>query len=205
MGREEMPFPRALRLSETDCPIHDLNSSCDVTPSRPPHVTSTFRTIPLLSQWSTSGSERGNAYFLPLQEYNRGNRRKKRTNTNNMLGVNSRAEREFCNTLCMCRLTLVWILANFYKATGMQTHLPSQWLDPHVMLTRLSATVSGVDCPCPCPVAKSCELLCPTNSLFASPSTSGHGEISSPKPFVWFRAKTDKGIVCLAGHLHSVT
>ena len=119
-----------------------------------------------------------------------------------MLGVNSRAERELCNTLCMCRLTLVWILANFYKATGMQTHLPSLWLDPHVMLTRLSATVSGVDRLCPCPVANS---HFETNSLIASPSTSGHGEISSPKPFVWFRAKTDKGIVCLAGHLHSVT
>ena len=25
------------------------------------------------------------------------------------------------------------------------------------------------------------------------------------KPFVWFRAKTDKGIVCLAGHPYSVT
>ena len=25
------------------------------------------------------------------------------------------------------------------------------------------------------------------------------------KPFVWFRAKTDKGIICLAGHLYSVT
>ena len=25
------------------------------------------------------------------------------------------------------------------------------------------------------------------------------------KPFVWFRAKTDKGIVCLAGRLYSVT
>ena len=72
---------------------------------------------------------------------------------NNMLGVNSRAERKFCNTLCMCRLTLVWILAKFYKATGMQTHLPSLWLDPHVMLTRLFATVSGVDRLCPCPVA----------------------------------------------------
>ena len=33
-------------------------------------------------------------------------------------------------------------------------------------------------------------------------STSGHAEISSPKPFVWFRAK---GIVCLADLLHSVT
>ena len=92
---------------------------------------------------------------------------KQRTNEQT-LGVNSSAEREFCNTLCMCRLTLVWILANFYKATGMQTHLPSLWLGPHVMLTRLSATVSGVDCPCPCPVANCFELLCPTNSLLAS-------------------------------------
>ena len=129
----------------------------------------------------------------------------KRTNTNNMLGVNSTAEREFCNTLCMCRLTLVWILANFYKATGMLTHLPSLWLDPRVMLTRLSATVSGVDCLCPCPVANSnFELLFPT--LFSCPvTTSGPGKNLSPKPFVWFHAKTDKGVVCLAGHLHSVT
>ena len=43
-------------------------------------------------------------------------------------------------------------------------------------------------------------------TLFLRPvTTSGHAEISIPKPFVWFRAKTDKGIVCLAGHLHSVT
>ena len=35
--------------------------------------------------------------------------------------------------------------------------------------------------------------------------TSGHVEISCPKPFVCFRAKTDKGIVCLADHLQSVT
>ena len=82
-----------------------------------------------------------------------GEKEEQTNKTNNMLGVNSRAERKFCNTLCMCRLTLVWILAKFYKATGMQTHLPSLWLDPHVMLTRLFATVSGVDRLCPCPVA----------------------------------------------------
>ena len=35
---------------------------------------------------------------LPLQEYNRRNRRKERTNEQT-LGVNSRAERELCNTL----------------------------------------------------------------------------------------------------------
>ena len=33
------------------------------------------------------------------------------------------------------------------------TRSSSLSLDPHLMLTRLSAPVSGVDCPCPCPVA----------------------------------------------------
>ena len=30
-------------------------------------------------------------------------------------------------------------------------------------------------------------------------------QLPKSQPFVWFRAKTDKGIVCLADHLHSVT
>ena len=74
------------------------------------------------------------------------------------------------------------------------------------MLTRLSAAVSGVDCLCPCPVANC--LSAPLSNQLSSRvplTTSGHTEISSPKPFVCFRAKTDKGIVCLADHLHSVT
>ena len=40
----------------------------------------------------------------------------------------------------------------------MPTHLDSIFFTvagPHLMLTRLSAPVSGVDCPCPCPVANS--------------------------------------------------
>ena len=35
------------------------------------------------------------------------NKTNKQTRT--MLGVNSRAEGELCNTLCMCRLTLAWV------------------------------------------------------------------------------------------------
>ena len=66
---------------------------------------------------------------------------------------------------------------------------------------------SGVRCRLPLSVVPrqlpTSQSVCLTLSL-ASPSTSGHGEILSPKPFVWFRAKTDKGIVCLVGHLHSV-
>ena len=123
-----------------------------------------------------------------------------------MLGVNSSAEGELCNTLCMCRLTLVWILAKLPQSYWNADSIFFHWSGPYLLPTGLTAPVSGADCLCPwshanCPF----QLLFPTNSLLDSPSTSGHGEISSPKPFVWFRAKTDKGIVCLAGHLHSVT
>ena len=105
------------------------------------------------------------------------------------------------------RLTLAWVTSEkFYKATGMLTHLDSIFFTvagSHLMLTRLSAPVSTA------PVRVS--SLTPVSSfvqptLFSRPvTTSDHAEISSPKPFVWFRTKTDKGIVCLAGHLHSVT
>ena len=79
------------------------------------------------------------------------------------------------------------------------------WSGPSLMPTRHSAPVSDVDWSLASPFANSnFELLCPT--LFSRPlTTSGHVEIAGPKPFVWFRAITDKGIVCLAGHLHSVT
>ena len=142
---------------------------------------------------------------LPLHQI-QPREREEKEQTEQTLGVNSSAKGELCNTLCMYRLTLAWVTSE----------TSTKQLECRLILTRSSLTGldpispdwshrSSVDCPCPCPVANSCELLCPTNSLPASPSTSGHVEISSPKPFVWFRAKTDKGIVCLAGHLHSVT
>ena len=89
----------------------------------------------------------------------------------------------------------------------MPTHLDSiffHWSGPSLirLASLLRCPVSTASLRRPSPTAL--ELLCLT--LFSRPvTTSGHGEISSPKPFVWFRAKTDKGIVCLAGHLHSVT
>ena len=95
---------------------------------------------------------------------------------------------ENSTTLLECRLIL----------TGPPSLL---WTPSH--LTGLSAPVSTGHSRHPSPTAF-LELLFPTlwpafSSYFRSP------EISSPKPFVWFRAKTDKGIVCLADHLHSVT
>ena len=126
--------------------------------------------------------------------------------TNNMLGVNSRAKRGVMQHYIsdsIYDLTLAWITSE-----NSTKQLECRYLDsiffagPYLMLPRLSARVSTVDRLCPYPVANS---HFEPNSFLASPSTSSHGEISSPKPFVWFRAKTGKGIVCLAGHLHSVT
>ena len=76
-------------------------------------------------------------------------------------------------------------------------------LDP--LSCRLVSLLSGADWSLASPFAN------PSSSFFVQLShrrslpTSGHAEISSPKPFVWFRAKTDKGTVCLADHLLSVT
>ena len=146
-------------------------------------------------------------------KYNRGNRRKKnkRTKRTICLGL-TQEQKESYATLCIpnsiYRLTLAWVNSeNSTKQLECRlilTRSSSLSLDPIScsLVSLLRCLVSGVDCPCPCPVAN-CHFE--PNSLLASPSTSGHGEISSPKPFVWFRAKTDKGIVCLVGHLHSVT
>ena len=112
--------------------------------------------------------------------------------------------------MCICRLTLGWISSEIsIKLLGMPTHLD-----------RSSFTTAGLSlmptghfcCPLstpsatlrrPSPTAFS-EFLFPTPTGVPLP-TSGRSEISSTKPFVCFRAKTDKGIICLADHLHSVT
>ena len=77
---------------------------------------------------------------LLLQEYNQGSGRKENKRTKR-LGL-TQVQKESYVTLYMCRLTLVWTLANFHKATGMPTHLDSiffHWSGPSLMPTRLSA------------------------------------------------------------------
>ena len=124
------------------------------------------------------------------------------------LGVNSSAERELCNTafpVYICRLTLAWI------SSETSTKLLECRLDLLSLVWTLSHAdsplCSGVQCRLPCPSSVNCPLLSPFVSLsdWRTFTSSGHVEIAGPKPFVWFRAKTDKGIVCLADHLHSVT
>ena len=136
----------------------------------------------------------------------------KRTNEQNeqYARVNSSARRELCNTafpVCMYRLTLAWILAKILQRYKECQPILIGLLSLVLDLTHADSSLcSGVDWSLASPFAN-CQLLSPFVSLsdWCSLPTSGHAEISSPKPFVWFRAKTDKGIVCLADHLHSVT
>ena len=115
----------------------------------------------------------GNAHFLPLQEYDRGNNRTNRTNeqTQTMLGVNSREEGELCNTLCMCRLTLAWVTSETSTNQLECRHLDSIFF--HSSGPHLLPLVSPLRCPVStAPVRGStptaCQLLSPTNSLLAS-------------------------------------
>ena len=131
---------------------------------------------------------------------------------NKRLGVNSKCKTMSYVTLCIpvsiYRLTLAWISSKT-STKQLECRLILTWssslsLDPIscwlASLLRCPVSTASVRGPSPTPL----ELLFPT--LFSHPvTTSGHGEISSPKPFVWFCTKTDKGIVCLAGHQHSVT
>ena len=120
----------------------------------------------------------------------------------------TQVQKESYVTLRMCRLTLVWTLA---KLPQSYWNADSSWLD----LLSLVWTLSHVDSSLCCPVSNGYSRHPSPTPHFSVPfcllsdrhplTTSGHVEIAGPKPFVWFRAKTDKGIVCLADHLHSVT
>ena len=136
---------------------------------------------------------------LPLQEI-QSREWEKKEQTNNMLGL-TQVQKGSYVTLFMCRLTLAWVSSE--NSTTL--------LECRLILTRLPSLfirlVSLLRCrlACPSSVANSfLELLCLTLWL-AFPSYFRSSEILGPKPFVWFRVKTDKGIVCLADHLHSVT
>ena len=84
---------------------------------------------------------------LPTLEYDRGRQEKtnRRTNTNK-LGV-TKSRGRYCNTICMCGLSLAWVTS---ENSTMLLESDSSWLTlagPYPMLPRLSASVSGLDSP----------------------------------------------------------
>ena len=117
-------------------------------------------------------------------------------------------------------LTLAWITSeNSTKQLECQ-HLDSIFFaGPYLLLlcpesTAFLRVVSPTACQLLCPVSTAPvrgstptavrSFLQPT--LFRVPlPLPDTARFQVQKPFAWFRAKTDKGIVCLAGHLYSVT
>ena len=101
------------------------------------------------------------------------------------------------------------VFAKFPQATK---NADSSWLVfPHCYWTlshadwSLLCPVSTANCHSASPVAN-CLLWVPSsNSLSNSLTHFRSRRRSRAQAFVWFRAKTDKGIVCLADHPHSVT
>ena len=106
----------------------------------------------------------------------------------------------------MCRLTLAWVTSENSTKQLECRHLltRSSSLDP-IFSAGLTAPVR---CWLPLSVVPRqlpvSSFLQPT--LFRVPlPLPDTARFQVQKSFVWFRAKTDKGIVCLAGHLYSVT
>ena len=103
----------------------------------------------------------------------------------------------------------VYFLRHFYKATG---NANSSWLAfPHCFSTLSHANwslllyVVNSNCHSASPFAN-CLLWVPSSkSLSHSLTHFRSRRRSRAQPFVCFRAKTDKGIDCLADHPHSVT
>ena len=155
--------------------------------------------------------------------------KKNKEQTNNMgLGQLKVQEGEFCNTTFPVYISTnagVYFSRNFYQLQGMPTHLwPSSsllivvdsGLRTHlVCLPHCPWTLSHPTGPFCCPLSTAPQrhpsptsfsrFLLPTAFSGVPLTTSGRVEDLDSKPFVLFRAKTDKGIVCLVDHPHSVT
>ena len=128
-----------------------------------------------------------------------------------MLGVNSeqKVSMQHYNSDSIYGLTLAWITSENSTKQLECRHLDLIFFaGPYLLCYCLTAPVSGVRCRLPLSVVP--------RQLFSAPfSNQPSSRVPLPLPatlrfqvqkhFVWFRAKTDKGIVCLAGHLYSVT
>ena len=106
-----------------------------------PQLYQPLLTIPLLyGRWSTSGSDRGNAHFFTATSNTiEGTGEKK----NKRLGI-TQVQKESYVTLCMCRLTLVWILA---KLPQRYWNADSSLLDLLSLVWTLSHADSSLCCP----------------------------------------------------------
>ena len=130
----------------------------------------------------------------------------KKEQTNNMLGLTQVQKGSFI-TLCICRLTLAWISSETStKLLGIPTY--PDWSSSLLWTSSHPTGLSAVPCRLPSCITF-CQLLLRvplSNPLLAFPyplPVTPRSRVQNP--LSGFAPKPDKGIVCLADHLHSVT
>ena len=189
-----------------------------------PEYINFLKPILFMARDSSSGFRQGYHTFLyGHKKYNRGSERKRTNERTIWTSVSSKRKKGSfvtLHSLCICRLTLACILretfTSYLECQLMFDRLPHcLWTLSHADMSPLLSVVDCLsaslfaNCPLWVPLPTH-PLWVPLPTLLVSlgphfPLTSGLvGDLES-KPFVWFRAKTDKGIVCLANYPHSVT
>ena len=178
----------------------ELNWCVSVTYALTPHTAFILfsNLFFLAGRWSTSGS-RGVTHIschhtrIRLRETGENKTDEQHEQS---LGL-TKSRRRYCNTTCMCGLSLAWVTSENSTSNSnadILSRSSSLWLDP-----LFSATVSGVRCWLPLSVVPrqlcflssrqllssgSCRQLlsAPLSNPLSRPlTTSGYGEISGPK------------------------
>ena len=137
---------------------------------------------------------------LPTQEYDRGKQEKtKQTNKHEQsLGL-TKSRGRYCNTTCMCGLSLAWVTSENSTMLLESDILRLFFTGPYLVSSPL-CSVSGVDCPSVDPRQLLCSpLSCPVSTAFSllsshqlpllvschqlslcSPATNSHSRVQPP-------------------------
>ena len=164
-----VPPDRALSMGR----IEQTAYLCKVTPLSPPPYVNLLEPFHFFTAGDQLVVPRGvthiSCHYKNTIEGAGENRTNEQTRT--MLWVNPEQKESMQHYISdsIYGLMLAWITSENSTKQLECRHLDSVFFaGPYLMLARLSARVSGVDCPCPWFHANSSELLCPTNSLLAS-------------------------------------
>ena len=169
-----------ISLNKREC------TRCNVTPLAPTYITSSFSNH--FNSWPAGdqlvvprGATHISCHYKNTIE---GAGENKRTNEQT-LGVNSRAKRGVMQHYIsdsIYGLTLAWITSENSTKQLECRHLDSIFFaGPYLLLARLSARVSGVDCLCPWFHANWLSSFSQLTLFWRPVTSSGHAEISSPK------------------------
>ena len=205
---------------------------CNVTPPAPTHFTSSFSILFIF--WPAGDqpvAEGGNAHFFTTTWIRSGGQEKiKQTNKHEQCLGLTQEQKESYATLCIpdsiYGLTLAWVTSENSTKQLECRHLDSVFFAGPYLSAGFTAPVSGV-----LPLSVVPRQLSLLTRLSAVPSPTALVRVPSSTPlssffqptllrvplplpdtarfqvqksFVWFRAKTDKGIVC-SGHPYSAT